>query len=293
MLGDVELVLDAKADLGEGPSWDAANNRLLWVDILGKAVHMYYPQTGNDEAISVLHYVGAVVPRAGGGVALVTERGFEVLNLETRELTPIADPETDKPGNRFNDGKCDSQGRFWAGTMNLGEAQTYTGSLYCLSPDGRCEVKVRPVTCSNGLAWSPDNRTMYYVDSPTKQVVAFDFDVTTGDIRNGRVVVAIPDGEGVPDGMSIDADGMLWVAQWDGWKVSRWNPHTGERLETIDMPVARPTSCCFGGPDLTDLYITSSRADFDEASLAKQPLAGGLFRVRTNVQGAETFAFRG
>lgn len=290
---DVNLVLGAKATLGEGAIWHARKGLLYWVDIEGRKVHIYNPATGKDREIDVGQPVGTVVPRKGGGLMLALHHGFATLDVETGEVSIIADPEQGLP-NRFNDGKCDPAGRFWAGTMPYqAGADPNGGALWCFNPDGRVEKKLSRIGCSNGIAWSLDRATMYYIDTTAREIWAFYYDNATGDIANKRVVVSVPEAEGVPDGMTIDRDGMLWVAHWGGWQVIRWNPDTGEKLQAIKLPVEKVTSCAFGGRDLRDLYITSARIGLDEAALKKQPHAGGLFRARPGARGVEAFEFAG
>ena len=292
---EVELILDAKVLLGEGPSWNGPTQQLYWVDIEGNAVHVYDPATGKDRRIDVGQMVGCVVPRRSGGVVVAMQHGFYGLDLETEILVPILDPESGLPENRFNDGKCDSHGRLWAGTTKISHDQP-SGALYCLDTDLTCHRRVTDVWISNGLTWSNDDRTMYFIDSPTSRVVAFDFEADSGALSNQRTVIELPGGnagDGGPDGMTIDEEGMLWIALWDGWRVTRWNPLTGKMIDEIRMPVARPTSCVFGGPNLDELYITSASTRMPAADLARQPLAGGLFRCRPGVRGAVTHAFAG
>lgn len=289
---EAALLLDTRALLGEGPSWDEESNRLYWVDIEGRAVHIYDPLTGTDRQIEVGQMAGCVVTRQKGGVILTLQRGFYSLNLETEELHPIVDPEAELPENRFNDGKCDSHGRLWAGTTRISHDQP-SGSLYCLDTDLSCHRRISDVWISNGIAWSGDDRTMYFIDSPTGRVDAFDFDAETGGIANRRTVIEVPAGMGSPDGMTIDEEGMLWIALWDGWRVARWDPRTGTQLGEIRLPVARPTSCVFGGPGLDQLYITTARTRLPAEALANQPLAGGLFNCRPGVRGLPTQRFNG
>ncbi|NQU44916.1 SMP-30/gluconolactonase/LRE family protein [bacterium] len=283
-------ILDAKASLAEGPVWDGKRHLLWWVNIPEGEVHAFDPGARTDKVIRLHEPIGVVVLRAGGGLVAGLKSGFAFVDSETGERTPILDPEPDRPDDRFNDGKCDPAGRFWAGTITgkKGEA-----SLYCLDPDLSVRKMAEAITISNGLDWSPDNRVFYYVDTPTQQVVAYDYDIGTGAISNKRVAVEIPKEEGSPDGMSIDREGMLWIAMWDGWQVARFDPKIGKKIESIKMPVARPSSCCFGGPDLNHLYITSARAGFKEADLEKQPLAGGIFRADLNVPGVAAVEFKG
>jgi len=288
----VQVVLDAKVMLGEGPSWESDGKRLYWVDIVGKQLHVYDPETDSDEAFDIGQMIGAVVPRKSGGVVLALQNGFHTYDFETKQLTLIGDPEEGISNTRFNDGKCDAAGRFWAGTMSM-DGTPGLGSLYCLDTDGSIRKAFGNVTCSNGIAWNPDNTVMYYIDSPTRQVVAYDFELATGSLSNPRVAVQLSEDDGVPDGMTSDEEGMLWVAVWGGWRVSRYNPATGEQLAKVDVPAEQSSSCAFAGEGLDVLYITSARTGISEEGLAAQPLAGGLFRVKTDVKGAPTYAYGG
>ncbi|MEB3102964.1 SMP-30/gluconolactonase/LRE family protein [Ferviditalea candida] len=292
MYEKLELVIDAKATLGEGPCWDANANTLYWTDIVEQKVHMYHPLSDTSQFIQVGQYVSAVVPRQSGGLVLAMHRGFYFYDFRNKQLTPIADPEQDKPGNRFNDGKCDVKGRFWAGTMNL-EEQPGLGAFYCLSPDKSVTKMLDSVSVSNGIAWSSNNKTMYYIDTPTRAVTAFDFDLDSGSLARPRQIICIPEGEGLPDGMTIDEEGMLWIAHWDGAKVSRWNPETGECLEEVPVPASKVTSCAFGGSRMDELYITTARKGLSEAELREQPHAGGLFCIKTSVKGTAGHSFSG
>jgi len=287
----VELLADAKALLGEGPCWDHRGGLLFWVDIAGMRVHMYNPQTNVDRVVQLDQMVGVAVPRQSGGMVVGVERGLYELDLETERLTLITDPEN-LENNRFNDGKCDAAGRFWAGTMSK-KGQKGAGSLYCLDPDRTVRKAIEGVSISNGLGWSPDGRTMYYIDTPTKKVVAYGYNPESGELGDVRTVVVIPNDSGSPDGMTVDAEGMLWVAHWGGWQVSRWNPHTGEQLAVIPVPAAQVTSCTFGGQNLDELYITTARIGQSEEALLNQPHAGGVFRVKPGVAGMPAHFYAG
>jgi sugar lactone lactonase YvrE len=294
MADDAELVLDAKARLGEGAVWDAGPRLLYWVDIEGHEVHAFDPATGRDRSFALGDSVGTVVPRARGGVALALGRSFAALDLETRRLSVLAEPEEEKArlGNRFNDGKCDPRGRFWAGTMALSEAPA-AGGLYRLDPDGSVHRMLAGVSISNGIAWSAGADLMYYIDTPTREVAVFDYDDATGAISNRRVAVRFPARHGWPDGMTMDAEGLLWIAEWDGGCVSRWDPATGKLARKLKLPVSRVTSCAFGGPGLDELYVTTAWSRLEPAQRRAQPLAGGLFRLRAGVEGVPAFAFAG
>jgi sugar lactone lactonase YvrE len=258
----------------------------------GGNVHIYNPKTGNNRTIHVDGYPGTVVPRESGGLVVAMNQGFYALDLAAEELTLLVKAENEPDTNRFNDGKCDASGRFWAGTMPMRSSEP-AGNLYFLDHGLNVTHVLDGISCSNGIAWTGDNKTMYYIDTPTRQVVAFDFDLSAGKIKNKRAVVTIPPGEGSPDGMTIDSEGMIWVAQWGGSKVSRWNPQNGERLEIIPVPAERVTSCTFGGENLDELYITTARIGLSNEELQQQPYAGGVFRIKVGVKGTKSYSFRG
>lgn len=289
-----ELVLDAQAQLGEGAIWNQALQRLHWIDIEAHRVFTFDPATGDNRARDVGQRVGTVVPRRSGGLMLALHEGFAALDLDTGRLRLLPrPPEHDPAVARFNDGKCDPAGRFWAGTMVLRKGPNPSGKLYRLDADGSMHVMLRGVGTSNGIAWSLDRRTLYYIDTPLLRVDAFDYDDATGAIANRRTVITIPPGIGRPDGSTLDAEGMLWIAMWEGWGVTRWDPQTGRMLQSIPLPVVRVTSCAFGGPGLDTLYLTSARRGLTPAQLAAQPLAGGLFQVKPGVRGLPATAYAG
>lgn len=291
-----DLLCQSHAKLGEGPVWDHRQQKLYWVDIEGFALHVYDPTTNTDRAIDVGEYIGAVALRAmGGGLVAALKSGFAVFDTTTEKFSPLADAESHLPGNRFNDGKCDPAGRFWAGSLFIDEDHGKgKGNLYCLNADHTVQLKVPGVSISNGLAWSADTKTMYYIDTVAECVVAYDYDNATGDIANARRVIEVQGStQGYPDGMAIDAEGMLWIAHWDGGKVRRWNPHTGAVIGEITLPVSRPTSCVFGGKDFDTLFITSASTRLSPEKLATQPLAGSLFVCKPGVVGLPMDEFAG
>jgi sugar lactone lactonase YvrE len=288
----VDLVCDAKAELGEGPIWDYRRGVLCWVDIVGRVVHVYDPVAARDRTIDAGQEVGCIALRAGGGLVLAGRNGFAELDMESGQVAALLDPERHIPTNRFNDGKVDRQGRFWAGTMNT-EGQAGKGSLYCLYPDFRLRTVVTGVSISNGIAWSADSRVMYFVDTPTQEVVAWDFDAEIGAVSNRRVVVRIPPEKGKPDGMTIDTEGMLWIALYGGGAVTRWNPANGQLLATIQVPAPRVTACAFAGLRMDELYITSSRRGLDAKDVAAFPRSGGLFKARPGARGTHEPLFAG
>lgn len=285
----MEPISSTRAILGEGPIWH--QGKLHWVDIVGKRVYTYDPAKGEERFVELNQMVGTVVPRAKGGLAVAVERGFALLS-DDGSYRMIAEVEADDPRTRFNDGKCDPAGRFWAGTMAMTE-KAPIGSLYSLEVDGTVKKRYSSVTTSNGLCWSLDAKTMYYIDSPTREVAAFDYDVATGEITNKRTLIRFAPEEGSPDGMTIDAEGNLWIALWDGWCVVCHDGKTGERLRKIDVPVQRVTACAFGGPELRDFYITTARTGVPEEELAKQPLAGAVLVTDVGARGVPAFAYGG
>ena len=288
---NVELVVDAHAVVGEGPIWNPLTERLVWVDIVRGHVHQFDPMTGSDSLIDVGHDVGTVVPRKTGGLVCAVDDGFIAVDDDGR-VSRLAHVEQDIPTNRMNDGKCDSRGRLWAGTMPYDETSEGVGTLYRLDPDHSVHAMLAGVTISNGIAWSLDDTRMYYIDSPTRRVDVFDFDPDSGAISNRRTLVEIPEGAGFPDGMTVDEAGYLWVALARGWRVQRYAPDGSPDREIV-MPVSMPTACAFGGTDLADLYVTSISRDLPADALAEEPNAGGLFRVRPGPRGRPTNFFAG
>ncbi|MDJ0632318.1 MAG: SMP-30/gluconolactonase/LRE family protein [Xenococcaceae cyanobacterium MO_188.B29] len=293
MVTKLELIVESQALLGECPCWHQEQQLLYWVDGDKKQLHVYQAETKIDRTIQLKQSIGCVVPRKSGGVVLALEKGFAALDLETKKLTPLVNPESHPPSNRFNDGKCDPTGRFLAGTMAIKNQTQGVGALYSLDTNLTVRQLWSNLTVSNGIGWSPDYSTMYLIDSPTKKVFAFDYDLITGDISNRRVAVTIPDTDGYPDGMTTDTEGMIWVGLWAGYKVTRWNPNTGELLQTIPVPAPNVTSCTFGGANMNELYITTARTDMDRAQLDYYPKAGSVFRLVTDVIGMKNFEFGG
>ncbi|WP_036746213.1 SMP-30/gluconolactonase/LRE family protein [Paenibacillus sp. UNC451MF] len=286
----LQVALKRSTLLGEGAVWDAVASLLYWIDILGHKVFIFNPVTGMNREIDVGQPVGAVVPRASGGLLLAMKDGFFALDTKLELLTPLFNPESHLGANRFNDGKCDPGGRFWAGTMTNDSGPG--GALYRLDTDMSVTQVLTGITCSNGITWSPDKKNMYYIDSPTREVWSFDYDEASANISGHRTAVTIPKAEGVPDGMTIDEEGMIWVAHWGGGIVSRWNPHSGDRLDTVHVPVTHVTSCAFGGTNLDTLYITTASVELNESERAKHPLAGSLFQIETKTRGIPAFSFR-
>jgi sugar lactone lactonase YvrE len=286
-----DLVFDARVQLGEGPVWDDRRARLLFVDIMRGHVHEFDPATKTDRILDVGEPVGAVAPATRGDWIVATQTGFSRLDPETGVTSPIASVEADQPETRMNDGCVDSRGRFWAGTMGMGGLRE-RGALYRLDPDGSVTRMLAGVSISNGIDWSPDDRVMYYVDTPTGRVECFDFDADDGAIRNRRAWVDVPTKLGWPDGLIVDADGYVWLALWEGGAVHRYAPD-GRLQQVVRFPVTLTTKPAFGGPDLDDMYVTSAWIELDESARAREPLAGAVFRLRSGVRGQRPRRFAG
>lgn len=285
----VRCVHAAGALLGEGPVWVAEQRALYWLDIHGRRIHRYDPESGAQRHWDSPFRIGSIAPRSGGGFVGGSEHGFVLIDEGFSRFDTIANPEAHLPDNRFNDGKLDLQGRFWAGTMDDTECEC-TGALYRLEPDLTWGRHDDGYAVTNGPAFSPDGRYLYHSDSAPQTVYRFELDEPAGALRNKQVFARFGEGEGHPDGMTTDSDGCLWIAFWDGWCLRQLSP-TGETLRQIDLPVQRPTSCAFGGDQLACLYVTSARMGIDPVELAKQPLAGGLFAVETGATGFATPSF--
>jgi sugar lactone lactonase YvrE len=286
---NVEVAFEAGDILGEGPVWSVVEQALYWVDIQRPSLQRFQPEDGTHNIWPMPSQIGSYALRQAGGFVVALQSGLAFFDPETAEFTALIDPESDIPETRFNDGKCDRQGRFWAGTMGSKEERPL-GSLYRLDADHSLHTVRRDVAVSNGLGWSPDNRTMYYADSPTYNIYAFDFEPETGALSNERIFAHHK--KGFPDGLTVDSEGFVWSARWDGWQVIRFAPD-GRIDRIIEMPVQRPTSCIFGGPELRHLYITSASTGLREDELARQPLAGHVFVVEADVTGLPEPLFAG
>lgn len=273
-------ISDQVCELGEGPFWDHIHGELWWVDILRGTIHQYAPDSGLQHIFQIGQLVSSVVLRENGGCIVTLKDGFAYFHPETELLEPIVQPETELLSNRFNDGKCDPEGRFWAGTMHLDGEKT-TGSVYMLDTKHNLSIHIRHVICANGLAWDTERSKFYFVDTLSRKITAYDYDAATGKISNENIIITIPSHEGLPDGMTIDREGMLWIALWGGWCIARYNPLTGECLDRIQLPVSNVTSCTFGGANMGDIYITTAKTGLTSKELQEQPLAGSVF-VCTN-----------
>ncbi|WP_221356261.1 SMP-30/gluconolactonase/LRE family protein [Streptomyces beigongshangae] len=283
-----EVAVRAEAALGEGPTWDAEGRRLIWIDILGCRVFTYDPVSGRRTVLTTEQHVGAAKPRAGGGLVVNLRDGVGLYGPDSLD-GPGPDSGSGSggaspggegfrwlhheavPGRRANDAAVAPDGSLWAGTMRYDEAPG-GGSLSRIAPDGTAETVLDDVTVSNGTGWSPDGRLMYYIDTPTRRIDVFDFDGRRAS--NRRPLAVVDEGDGFPDGLTVDAEGCVWVALWGGGAVRRYTP-SGALDRVVELPVPRPTACAFGGADLTDLYITNARTGLE----APHPLAGSLLVV--------------
>jgi sugar lactone lactonase YvrE len=291
--GNLEVVLDQQSLLGECPVWDSRHKRIFWIDILSGVIHSYYLDKHEHKFFNLGQEPGSIALKKTGGLVAAIKKGFATIDIQHGATWIITQVETCSPDIRFNDGKCDPAGRFWAGTMSV-SGMSGSGILYVLEKNYTVEKKIAGVSCSNGLAWSPDLKTFYYIDTPTRKVAAYRYDLISGQITDRRIVISIPEGEGYPDGMTIDTEGMLWIAMWDGWKILRYNPDTGKKLDEILLPVSRVTSCVFGGETMEDLYITTAKTGLSDNELKAQPLAGSLFVVKNSgYKGMNAFEFDG
>jgi len=287
---DVTVAVDSNDSLGEGPVWSVDENSLYWVDIDRQLLQRWDLEYGERKIWEMPSAIGSFALKKSGGCIVALKTGLADLDLNTGEVTPIIDPEPEMTYTRFNDGKCDRQGRFWAGTMDE-EYPNRRGSLYQLDSNFHLRTMGGKVGISNGLGWSPDNQVFYYTDSATRTIYAYDFDFITGEISNRRVFVRTPRNF-VPDGLTIDSEGFIWSAKWDGWKIVRYAPDGSIDLE-LKMPIQRPTSCTFGGPEMNLLFVTSARIDLSSSVLEKQPLAGSVFLIKTDVTGIPEPMFLG
>lgn len=284
--GGMVILSPLRNQLGEGPWWSVDEQRLYWVDILGCSVHSSALDGSDQLRWPTESEVGFVVPDGTGKAVVGLRDGLHRLDLDSGASEPIAILEADRPDQRFNDGKCDRQGRLWFGSMH-DDADAPVGSLYRWEPEGLCRLVRTGIRTSNGLGWSPDGRLMYYTDSPTRRISVWDYDPTLGVATHGRTFAEDPEGW-LPDGLTVDAEGGVWSAKWDGGVVVRHHPN-GEVDRVLAMPVRRPTSCMFAGPDLRTLVVTSARDGTD----GDGGYAGAVFLVHVEIPGLPESAVGG
>ena len=292
-MSEVEVAADGNAVLGESPIWSPDEAALYWVDIANPTVHRLDPATGERRHWFVETETGSIGLAGPGRLVAGLRTGLHYLDLETGGIEKICDPEGEGRfnENRMNDGKVDRAGRFWVGTMN-DPGHEPRGTLWRIDADGTAEATMGEIRIPNALCWSPDSATMYFTDSYSHQIWAFDFDLDSGTFENRRVFAAIPEDEGVPDGATVDAEGFVWCAHMFGGKVSRFAPD-GTVDRAIALPVPQVTSCAFGGPELATLYVTTASLRMDRAALSQQPLAGALFAADPGARGLPEPVFGG
>lgn len=286
---DIECALPWGAQLGEAPIWHSKEQRLYWVDILHPAIYRFDPSTGVNEACEPGKLVSAVLFGPSGQYRVASQDGIETLDFDSCRLTPYVDPENAMAQNRLNDAKVGPGGAIWVGSMRL-DASKPSGGLYRVAPDGTITRKDTGITVANGMDWSPDQRTFYFVDTVPGHIYAYDYEPGTGVLGNKRVFAEVQEDEGRPDGLCVDAEGGVWCAIWDGWRVNRYAPD-GCLDRVLDMPVPRPTSVAFGGPALDTLFITSARTRLPAATLSEAPLSGGVFACQPGPKGLPAAQF--
>lgn len=285
-----DIIFEAEAITGEGSIWHPNRQSLFWVDIEGKTLYEYLPKTKESHSWKFDRMVSTVVPETDTTVVISLQNEIVRVNLQDGTTTSIA-PIPDADGAiRCNDGKCDPAGRLWVGTMGFG-CPKGVASLYCVLPDGTVTTKLTDVTISNGIVWSVDKKFMYYNDTPTGKIARYRYDEKSGDILYDGIAVDIPAGTGSPDGMAIDNEDRLWVAQWGGYGVYCYNPYTGELITKVEVPAPHVASCAFGGDNLDELYITTARAGLSAEQLAEYPLSGSVFHCKPGAKGVVAYSF--
>jgi len=289
MAVQVEVAARGADRLGECPLWDERERMLWWVDIRWPAVKRLDPATGAVMMLVLPEVVGSIALREKGGLLAATKSGIHFLDSASGVLAAKADPERDMPDNRFNDGRCDRAGRFWAGTMSMVNRDP-VGSLYRFDAGLECTKLRNAIIIPNSLAFSPDGRTMYFADTLRHTIWAYDYDAGSGAARHERVFAHT--GAGWPDGSCVDADACLWNAEYGGSRLVRYTP-AGKVDRSVALPVANPTCCCFGGEDLGTLYVTTATQGLAPEDLARQPLAGSVLALRPGVQGLAESRFAG
>lgn len=283
-------VLNARALLGECPRWHAESSSLYWIDIAGKTLNCWQTETGQTATLPLPEEPGCFAFRQSGGLVAAMKSGFVFIDsLESGQITPITDPEKDKTHNRFNDGRCDARGRFWAGSVYPPKDKS-DAWIYCLASDLSCTRKAGPLLTSNGIAFSPDNRTFYYSDTPEHVIYACEYDLESGEVANRRVFHRFPFGEGRPDGCAVDEEGCYWTALYAGGRVVRLSPG-GVILEEVAIPAKYPTMVAFGGSDYSILYVTTCRQACSEDELEEYPESGDIFAFEAGVKGIEEYRF--
>ena len=280
---NAEPVLPCQNRLGEGPIWSVEEQSLYWVDIVAPAIHRFRPSDGAHDRWMMPEHVGSLSMRETGGLVVALKSGFALFDPESRRIDMINDAEADQLDNRFNDGRCDRRGRFLAGSLTYSE-DAPAGSLWSLDIDHKATPVLNGITVSNGLCWSPDGATMYFVDTPTREIRAYEYDQDAGIPQNPRVIATTDEDGGWPDGSITDSEGCIWNSEWDGARVVRYTPDgTVDRI--VNVPARRATCAAFGGPDLKTLYITSAWDRMSQSEREEWPLSGNLFAIDVDIPG--------
>lgn len=290
----IKCVVPGGAKLGEGTFWDTHEQALWWLDIFERTIYRFDPVNGTQTRYLLPEEPGCLAPRARGGLVVSMRSGFYFFDPASEKLEPITDPESEIESTRFNDGRTDRQGRFWAGTMvvDAKAEPRKIAALYCLDANLDCTRRLEGIGCANGLAWSPDGRTMYHSDSHTPLIRAWDFDPASGEIDGVRTFVDLADIDGIADGATVDEEGCYWVTIPFKSKLMRFDPRGG-LMRSIDLPCDIPTCCEFGGKDLDVLYVTSAALNRTPQELAAQPFAGAMFALNVGVRGLPAVPFAG
>jgi sugar lactone lactonase YvrE len=290
---NIRCVLRADAKVGESPIWSESESCLYWVDIQGKKIHRFFPKEETNDTFEMPEIVTSLALHKSGGLILTLEKDIATYDPRTGKIERLAHIEGDQPENRFNDGKCDPQGRFWVGTMGAKNWKSDSGSLYRFGTDHSVTCMQTSVKCSNGSGWSPDGRTFYYTESFRYQIFAYDFTPESGEIRNRRIFASFPENPEIfPDGLTVDSEGFVWSNLVGIGQIHRFDPK-GKCERIIQLPVPRATSCTFGGADLKTLYVTSATETMSAAQLREAPLSGSLFAMDFEVKGILANSFAG
>ena len=284
MTVEPRVLIESRNQIGESPVWSARENALYWVDVEGGSIHRWRDEDKSMRKWEVGEPVGCIGLRQHGGLVGARRSGFFFLDVTTGRITPIADPEVNLPDNRFNDGKVDRRGRFWAGTRNFVDTEKATGSLYRLDADFSIHHMEEGLRCPNGMAWSPDDKLMYLCDTWARRIYVYDFDVDDGILGARRLFAQLQESEGFPDGLTVDAEGFVWNAHYNGWRITRYAPN-GNADRVIRVPVQHVTSVTFGGSGFDTLYVTSGRLRLSEEERVRQPVAGHVFACEPGAHG--------
>ncbi|WP_046745031.1 SMP-30/gluconolactonase/LRE family protein [Kordia zhangzhouensis] len=287
-----ELEYEIPSKLGEGAIWDYRKKVLYWVDIEGKSLNIYSPKTKTNKEIKMPSRIGTVVPSEIENEAVVAlEDGIYMVNIVTENISLLSDIEATHTENRFNDGKCDPNGNLWVGSMHLPQSKP-EGSLYKINSDGEAQKMLGNITISNGIVWTKDKKTMYYIDTPTSNIRAFDYNEQNNTISNERIAVKVDEADGFPDGMTIDENDKLWVGLWNGNCIAQYDPITGKMLSKVHVPAHNVTSCAFGGENLDILYITTSSLDMNDEEKKQYNKAGSIFKIKLDTRGVRSTFFK-